>query len=220
MRYHGTDARTLRVAAVGAHYRAGRMYIRGLFLRVRLGQSRGPVFVGKLVTVLQPSKISHDGRLVLEDYVELQGTSDRGIHFGREVSIGRGTTIRPSSYYGGDVGVGLVMGDRSSIGPAGFIGCSGWIDIGNDVMMGPGVRLFSENHRFDGTDRTIKEQGVERSELIIEDDCWIGSGVTITAGVRIGTGCVVAAGSVVTKDIPPYSIVAGVPAKIVRRRDE
>jgi acetyltransferase-like isoleucine patch superfamily enzyme len=80
--------------------------------------------------------------------------------------------------------------------------------MGNDVMLGPGVKLFSENHIFTETAQTIKSQGVERGILTIGNDVWIGSGVTVTAGVTIGSGVVIAAGSV----------VAGVPAKVLRTR--
>ena len=110
------------------------------------------------------------------------------------------------------------MGDRSSIGPHGYIGCSGGITIGNDVMMGPGVRLFSENHETADTHKTIRDQGVKWAPIVIEDGAWIASGVTITAGVRIGAGAVVAAGAVVTLDVEPGSVVAGVPARKLRQR--
>lgn len=196
------------------------MLVRGALTRPWLGSSGGHVFRGRGVTILNGAFIHHKGRLVLEDYVELQGVSQRGIYFGSQVSIGRGTTIRPSSYYGGEAGMGLRMGNRSSIGAGGFIGCSGWIEIGEDVMIGPGARLLSENHQFGDTDVPIKEQGVERGYLTIADDCWIGSGVTLMSGVTVGRGAVVAGGSVVTKDVPEFAIVAGVPARVLRSRLE
>jgi acetyltransferase-like isoleucine patch superfamily enzyme len=86
-------------------------------------------------------------------------------------------------------------------------------------MMSPGVRIFAENHRFADPTVIMKEQGVTRARVVIEDDCWIASGSTILAGVRIGRGSVVAAGAVVTKSVPPYSVVAGVPARVVRSRE-
>ncbi|MFE5835280.1 acyltransferase [Arthrobacter sp. NPDC056493] len=156
--------------------------------------------------------------MVVEDFAEVQGLAKYGLNFGTDVSVGRSTLIRPSSYYGGEIGVGLWVGDRSSFGAGCFIGCSGEIRIGNDVMLGPGVKLFSENHAFADTGRTIKSQGVERSYLTVGDDTWIGSGATVTAGVTIGSGVVVAAGSVVTRDVPDGAVVAGVPAKILRLR--
>jgi acetyltransferase-like isoleucine patch superfamily enzyme len=176
------------------------------------------LFVGRGARIKNPAFVSHDGQLVIEDFAEVQGLSRDGIHFGAEVSIGRGTLIRPSSYYGGEVGWGLNMGARSSIGAGGFIGCSGRIEIGEDVLMGPDVRLFSENHVFDDVESTIKAQGVQREVTIVEDDCWLGCGTIVTSGVRIGAGSVIAAGSVVTSDVPSGSVAAGVPARVIRSR--
>ncbi len=207
-------------ASLQSNRRAAAMLLRGLVRRPFLRRSRGPLFIGRSARILNPQFVSHSGRLVIEDGAMVQGVSQRGIVFGADVSIGPGVQIRPSSYYGGEAGVGLRMGDRSSIGSGGFIGCSGWIEIGNDVMLGPCVNVFSENHVFDDPSRPIKEQGVERSTTVIGDDCWIGSGSTITAGVTVGEGSVVAAGSVVTSDVPSGTVVAGVPAKVVRRRGE
>ncbi len=165
-----------------------------------------------------PGMIRHAGRLVVEDFAEIQGLSSGGIVLGSQVSIGRNTMIRPSSYYGGPVGEGLIMGDRSSLASDCYIGCSGMVTIGNDVMLGPGVRVFAENHEFSGALEPIKSQGVRRAACVIEDDCWIGAGSTITAGVRIGHGTVIGAGSVVTKDIPPKVVAAGSPAEVIRFR--
>lgn len=131
-----------------------------------------------------------------------------GLHFGNNVTIGRYTEIRPSSYYGvGQLGYGLTMGDYSSIGPFGFVGCSGKIKIGNNVMVGPRVSFFAENHNFSDTSSTIKSQGVNNKGITIEDDCWIGSGVIILDGVTIGHGSVIGAGTLISRDIPPESIV-------------
>ena len=85
-------------------------------------------------------------------------------------------------------------------------------------MLGPAVRVFSENHVFARTDVTIKEQGVERGVTVIEDDCWIGAGSIILSGVTIGSGSVIAGGSVVTRDVPPRSVAGGNPAKVLKSR--
>jgi acetyltransferase-like isoleucine patch superfamily enzyme len=85
-------------------------------------------------------------------------------------------------------------------------------------MMSPRVSIYSENHLFDDPELSIKEQGVKREFVKIEDDCWIAANTVILAGVTIGRGSVIAAGSVVTKDVPPYSIVGGVPAKVIKSR--
>lgn len=216
--FSGLPPRQARGAKWSAYRRAAGMIARGLLRRPFLGASGGQLFVGRRARITNLSFIRHSGRLVIEDGVELQGLSRLGIVFGSEVSIGAGTAIRPSSYYGGEVGEGLRVGDRSSFATGCFIGCSGSIVIGNDVMLGPGVRVFSENHVFADSDTTIKSQGVERGAVVIGDDCWIGSGVTITSGVTIGRGVVVGSGSVVTRDIPDFSIAAGSPAKVIRSR--
>jgi acetyltransferase-like isoleucine patch superfamily enzyme len=85
-------------------------------------------------------------------------------------------------------------------------------------MMSPRVSIYAENHLFDHPELSIKEQGVKREFVKIEDDCWIAANTIILAGVTIGRGSVIAAGSVVTKDVPPYSIVGGVPAKVLKSR--
>ncbi|GAB3598415.1 acyltransferase [Microbacterium tumbae] len=207
-----------RRAQLSLYARVAGMAVRGALRRPFFGKSSGALLVGRRVRITNPSWITHTGRLVLEDGVELQGLSQRGIRFGSDVSIGPGVAIRPSSYYGGEAGVGLVMGDRSSFATGCFVGCSGEITIGDDVLFGPGVRIYSENHVFSDTDTTIRSQGVSRSFVRIGDDCWIGSGTVIAAGVTIGTGVVIGAGSVVTRDIPDYSVAAGSPARVIRSR--
>lgn len=82
------------------------------------------------------------------------------------------------------------------------------------------MRFHSENHVTTRTDIPIKDQGVTHRGIVVEDDVWLGSGVIVLDGVRVGTGAVVAAGSVVTRDVPPYAIVAGVPAQVIRYRKE
>ena len=93
----------------------------------------------------------------------------------------------------------------------------GPITIGNQVHIAPHVMMFAANHKFADTDIPIHKQGTEAAPITIEDDVWVAGKVMITAGVRVGRGSVIGAGAVVTKDIPPNSIVAGVPAKIIKK---
>ena len=86
------------------------------------------------------------------------------------------------------------------------------------MIFGPRVNVFSENHIFDRLDTPIKNQGVKKENTIIGNNVWIGANASIMAGVKVGNGCVIAAGSVVTKDIPDFSVVGGVPAKIIKNR--
>ena len=126
--------------------------------------------------------------------------------------------IRPSSYYGGDCGQGIAIGDNSSIGPHGYIGCSGPIRIGNNVMIGPKCSLFAENHVFSNSDESIKSQGVQQRGITIGNDCWIGSNVIILDGVSIGSHVVIGAGTLITKDVPDYSIVLDKRNRTLRQR--
>lgn len=199
--------------------KAGPMALRGLYWKFWLKRAAGLVLVGKHVTIRNPQYISVGRAFVAEDYSEIQGLAKQGIVFGDHVTIGRFAMIRPSGYYGREVGAGLTIGDNSNIGPYCYLGCSGPIKIGSHVLMGPRVTMSAENHNFDRRDVLISQQGVTREPITIEDDCWLGSGSIIVAGVHIGKGAIVAAGAVVTKDVPAYAIVAGVPARLIRSRD-
>src|SRR5690606_21616381 len=94
----------------------------------------------------------------------------------------------------------------------------GRIQIGNHVRIAPHVMMIAGNHVFRDTTRPITTQGLEHAPIVVEDDVWIAGRVTITAGVTIGRGSVIAAGAVVTRDIPPFSVAAGVPARVIRSR--
>lgn len=194
------------------------MFIRGLWWRFRLKRFVGLVLVGRNVSIRNPQYIAVGSNFVAEDYCEIQGLSQQGIVFGNDVTIARFAVIRPSGYYGREIGDGLRIGHNSNIGPYCYIGCSGYIEIGNNVLMGPKVIMSAENHNFSRLDVPIKEQGITRKPIIIQDDCWLGSNSVITAGVTIGKGSIIAAGAVVTKDVAPYSVVGGVPARVIKMR--
>jgi acetyltransferase-like isoleucine patch superfamily enzyme len=174
--------------------------------------------MGKNVAIRYPSQLHLGKDTIIEDGAEINCLSKEGIQLGDRVTIGKYAIIRPSNIYGGAVGHGLQMGNNSNIGPYNYIGCSGKIIIGNNVMLAPRVSIYAENHVFDNPDILIRDQGVAYQTVIIEDDCWIAANSIILAGVTIGKGSVVAAGSVVTENVAPYSVVAGVPAKFIKSR--
>jgi acetyltransferase-like isoleucine patch superfamily enzyme len=193
-------------------------FLRGLCYRLFVQSAKGILLIGKNVRISYPAHLQLGKDTIIEDGAEINCLSHQGIHMGDRVTIGKYAMIRPSNLYGGAIGEGLVIGDHSNIGPYSYIGCSGKITIGNHVMMGPRVSIYAENHVFENSDILMKDQGVEKTEVIIEDDCWIASNSIILAGVTIGKGSVVAAGSVVTENVAPYSVVAGVPAKWIKSR--
>lgn len=194
--------------------------LRGFYHKIFFKKSKGLLFIGKKVEIKHSQSIQVGRNVKFENYSEIHGLSQDGLIFGNNVTIGRNTMIRPSSYYGGNIGKGLIIGDNSSIGPHGYVGCSGKIIIGKNVMFGPKCSLFAENHNFDYVDKSIKSQGVNQKGIIVEDDCWIGSNVIILDGVIIGKGSVIGAGTIITKDIPPHSIVTDKRNKIIRQRIE
>lgn len=201
-------------------YRLSFFYLRGMFQRLFFKKSSGWVLVGKGASIRYARHLSTGKDFIVEDYAEVNCMTYRGIIVGDRVTIGKHAIIRPTNIYGSAIGEGLKIGNNSSIGPYSYIGCSGYIEIGDNVMMSPRVSIYSENHLFDNPELTIKEQGVKREFVKIEDDCWIAANTIILAGVTIGRGSVIAAGSVVNKDVPPYSIVGGVPAKVIKSRRE
>lgn len=205
-------------STLGVMVRMAVWAIRGLFVRWRFKRAKGLFLIGKGVTIRQASYIQVGRNFTAQDHCEINGLSQKGLIFGNKVSIGSYAIIRPTNLYGGEAGVGLKVGNNSSIGPYTYIGCSGYIEIGDNVMISPRVSIYSENHNFSETDIPMIEQGVSRSFVKIDDDCWIASNSVILAGVTVGKGSVVAAGAVVTKDVPPFSIVAGNPAQVIKSR--
>ncbi len=187
--------------------RTGGKLIRGIWYRLFLKKTKGLFLVGRNVRITHASHISCGKNVKFEDFSEIHGLCKQGLHFGDNVTIGRGVMIRPSSYYGKDLGMGFTIGSNSSIGPHAYVGCSGMITIGENVMFGPKCSLFAENHVFDNVACSIKSQGVSQKGIVIEDNCWIGSNVVILDGVTIGRGSVIAAGTIVTKDVSPGSVI-------------
>ena len=131
----------------------------------------------------------------------------------RRFSIGKRSVVESFSCINNAVG-DVVIGDYTRIG----LHCTviGPVTIGNNVNLAQGITVSALNHNFEDTRLRIDEQGVNTSEIVIDDDVWIGANAVITAGVHIGRHSVVAAGAVVTKDVPEYSVVGGVPAKVIR----
>lgn len=207
-------------ARLGLFWRAFVWLVRGYLLKPFLGKSGRVILIGSGVRIRMKSQLKAGNHFIIEDDADISCHSKQGISLGNKVTIGKGAIIRPTTLWGGPLGEGMRIGDHSNIGPMSYIGCSGFIDIGNHVMISPRVSIYAENHNFADPHTTMKSQGVTRSFVKIEDDCWIASHAVILAGVTIGRGSIVAAGSVVTKDVPPYSIVAGSPAKVISNRKQ
>ncbi|WP_442961054.1 acyltransferase [Pseudarthrobacter sp. J64] len=140
-----------------------------------------------------------------------------GVELGDRVTVGDFSNIMATTVIR-EPGLGLTVGEYTSIGRGNVLWAQGGISIGRDCLLGPNVTIISENHNITDTRVPIRLQGNTRSSIVIEDDCWIGANVTILAGVSIGRGSVVGAGSVVTRSVEANSIALGSPARVVSSR--
>ncbi len=111
----------------------------------------------------------------------------------------------------------IIIGNESRIGLNNTV--IGPITMGNHVHIGQNVTLSGLNHNYEDVNTSIDKQGVRTSLIKIDDDVWIGANSVITAGVNIGKHSVIGAGSTVTHDVPPYTVCAGSPAKVIKRFD-
>lgn len=113
----------------------------------------------------------------------------------------------------------ITIGCDSLIGEYTVIRGQGGVTIGDRVYTSPFTQIIAVNHVFDDPARPFVEQGITAEGIVVEDDVWLGANVVVTDGVRIGKGAVVAAGAVVTRDVPPHTVVAGVPARVIKEID-
>jgi acetyltransferase-like isoleucine patch superfamily enzyme len=115
---------------------------------------------------------------------------------------------------------GVSIGEGSMVGENCFLDGYGGLTIGRNVLIAHNSSLIAEDHGFATRHIPIRYQPKTAAPIVVEDDVWIGCGVRVLKGVRIGTGAIVAAGAVVTRDVPPYAIVGGIPARVIAMRPE
>jgi acetyltransferase-like isoleucine patch superfamily enzyme len=191
--------------------------LRGFRVKLFLGKSEGILFLGRRCRIKHKSHIYLDGTTSIGDNVEINALSKHGIKIGRNFTICRNSVIDCTGVIR-NLGQGLEIGDNVGISQNCYIQVRGSVKIGNNVIFGPNVSIFSENHCFSSVKMYINEQGETRKGVTIEDGVWLGSGSIVLDGVTIGLNSIIAAGSVVTKDVPPYSIFGGVPARLIKTR--
>ncbi|MGB2963491.1 MAG: acyltransferase [Anaerolineales bacterium] len=194
-------------------------YFRGCLYRIKLGNAGKNLFIGRHVRIKHPKKVFVGSGVSIDSFVMIDALSTQGVTLGDNVSIGAFTIIKVTGIIS-DLGVGFIIGDNSNLGQYCFVGAAGGVKIGNNVLIGQRVSFHSENHIYHDTKKPIKEQGTNRKGIEIHDDCWIGGSVTILDGVIVNKGSVIAAGSVLINDVPPYTVVGGVPARVIIDRLE
>ncbi|WP_367649985.1 acyltransferase [Nocardioides sp. zg-1230] len=195
------------------------------FMLARGGELlRGVLRTRRLVLLGPGVRLRGRGRITFGRFISIgpecaiDGYGSAGTRLADGSRLGRGCVVTVTSHLS-RLGKGFSLGANSGLGDYCHIGASGGITVGRDVIMGPFVSLHSQEHNFDRLDTPIRHQGTTEVGIAIEDDVWVGARVTILDGTKIGQGSVVAAGAVVKGVFPPNSVIAGIPARVIRSRD-
>lgn len=151
------------------------------------------------------------GEGVFIDGYSFISASPRGLRIGNDSHIYRNSIIKCQ-------GGKIEIGSNCSVQSFCFLGGLGNIEIGNGVRIAPGAKVYSYEHGYIDIAIPMYKQRIVPKKVVIEDDVWIGSNAVITGGLRVGKGSIVGAGSVVTHSVEPFSVVGGVPAKLIKKR--
>lgn len=196
----------------------GLMLIRGGYRTIGYPNIASNVFIGSHVKFYSKNQIKIGSQTKIRDYTKIDALSSEGVDIGDHCVIGENCRIECTGSLE-HIGKGVKIGNRTSFGTDCYFGAAGGIEIGDDVVAGQYIRFHSENHNYADVSKLIKDQGVTHRGIKIGNNCWIGAGAVFLDGASLGDGCVVGANAVVTKTFPPNSVIAGVPAKIVKKRE-
>ncbi len=190
--------------------------IRGLKLMLRFKNPKFAI-LGRNVKFFNSKKIHYGKFMRLGDNVFMSALAKDGIFIGNNVSLGAFSRIIVSTSLN-DLGKYIRIGNDVGIGEYAYLGGAGGLEIGDECIVGQYLSCHPENHNHAELDVSIRHQGVKRKGIKIGNNCWIGSKVTVLDGVIIGSGCIIAAGTVVTKSFPDNSIIGGIPARLLKTR--
>ena len=192
----------------------------GLFLRQKLyprllGRCGRNVVFGANVVLRHPHKVFIGDNVVIDDncLLDAKGDSNTGITIGSGVFIGRNTILHCKN---GDI----VVGDEANLGFNCDLASSSRIEIGPKVLIAAYTYIVGGGHDFSRTDVSVMDQKRVGEGVKIDAGAWVGAGVTVQDGITIGEGTIVGSGAVVTDDLPPRVIAAGLPARVLRPRDQ
>lgn len=189
-------------------------YSRGLRFLFMLRNNKH-ILLGAKVKFKFRNKITFGRWVSIGEYTTIKALSKEGVTLKDNVSIGAFSRLIVSTSYN-NIGQHITIGNNVGIGEYAYLGGAGGLDIGDDCIIGQYFSCHPENHNFMNNKKLIREQGVSRKGIKIGKNCWIGAKVTILDGVTIGDNCVIAAGAVVTKDMPSYTVIGGVPAQVIK----
>jgi acetyltransferase-like isoleucine patch superfamily enzyme len=189
--------------------------LRFIFRKYRFRQSGYINFFGRGLKLSFARNICLGRGVFLGDSVSINALCKSGVSIGNNVTIKSGSTIDCTGVFS-ELGEGIVIQDRVGISENCFIQVRGKVLIESDVIIGPSVKIFSEDHIFKDPSKKIRKQGTRRLGVTICSGSWIGAGAIILDGVTVGSNSVIAAGSIVTKSVNPRTVVGGNPARCLK----
>jgi acetyltransferase-like isoleucine patch superfamily enzyme len=172
----------------------------------------------KFIYQLRYYKLKNTEGVNISKHAKVKKTANIEIRFGGTIEIDERTEILDGVMiftYGGNIKIGK----SCSINAQTILYGHGGLTIGNDVLIAGQCMIIPSNHNFSDSTKTIMAQGNTSKGIVIHDDVWIAHGCSILDGITIGKGAIIAAGSVVNKDVPPYTVYGGVPAKFLKNRE-
>ncbi|MBM3702958.1 MAG: acyltransferase [Actinobacteria bacterium] len=189
------------------------IFLRNLFYPLLFKKVGKRVNFGKSVTLRHPYKISIEDDVTIDDYcvLDAKGLENDGIYISKNVFIGRGSIL---SCKNGDI----ILERNVNIGFNSEIFSGSKVTIGENTLIAAYVYIIGGGHDYSRVDIPITEQEKISYGIKIERNCWIGAGVKVFDNVTIGEDTIIGAGAVVSKDIPAFSIAAGIPARVVKSR--
>ncbi|HIP96672.1 MAG TPA: acyltransferase [Anaerolineae bacterium] len=177
--------------------------------------SQGLPAIESHVRLCLPANITL-GRNVYLDYGVYLHACPQGIVIGDDTFVMHGSELHVYNFRGLPQS-GIWVGRNCFLGEFTLIRGQGGVHIGDHVLLAPRVQLLAVDHLYDDVTRPVIQQGIRGRGITVEDGAWIGGGAIVLDGVRVGRNSVVGAGSVVTQDVPPYTVAVGAPARVIKR---
>jgi len=189
--------------------------LRSIFYKRLLRLMGKGVILGKDINLRCPNRIQLGNRVAADGgcLIDARGGGEIGIIIGEDVIIGRHSAIQAKNG-------SIQIGKKTNIGPQCVISANNSVTLGEELLIGAFCYIGGGLYHSERTDIPMVRQGMySKGPLIIEDDVWLGAGSIVLDGIHVGRGCIVGAGSVVTRNLPEYSVAVGTPAKVIRERN-